>query len=215
MGKKIILPLRVTVELPDEIRDGMELGTIVAPGPILTPPPAPTPQPGPGPVAGTVSVEELTRQLPRREENRDSRGSSLKSSLTIHWLGPSGPGDPSDDGVRQLLFRIAFDHIAKDWGGGQGGQGIMYHEAIAPSGRVFVTRDYTEILWHADNAEANATSRAILVVCSQAVNATAEQISVLRRRYADFQKPPTYPHSRWTATACPGDLLRSVIGALR
>jgi N-acetylmuramoyl-L-alanine amidase-like protein len=207
----IILPLRVHMEIPGVEGPPMELPTLEIPSSATTIPTPTAPPPASGGIAVAAEVTDLRSQLPRQPANTPSPATSPKRSLTVHWLGESGPPSTNDEEIRQYLHRIAFEHIAKDWGGGSGGSGIMYHEAIAPSGRVFILRDPNDVLWHAGNAEANTTSRAILVLCSAAVAPNATQIAVLRRRHRDFGHIWWGGHQAWSPTACPGPQLMAVV----
>lgn len=212
MGRKIILPLRVTVEIPETPGTGpIELPPIEFPLPGVPAPTPTSPAPAPGPIAETVKIVDIRGQLPRRLERDPSPATAPKTSLTVHWLGDSGPPFGSDEDMRQYLFQIAFQHLEKDWGGGSRGGGIMYHEAIAPSGTVFLTRNDPDVLWHAGAHEGNLSSRAILVMCSVQVQPNDTQIRVLRRRHRDFGHIWWGGHYVWSPTACPGPRLKEVV----
>ena len=64
--------------------------------------------------------------------------------IAVHWSGGSYPEgyDPVAAYVRE-----ARDHIARDWGGGAHGYGLMYHERISRDGRVWQTRPAEHVVW--------------------------------------------------------------------
>ncbi len=216
MGRKIILPLRIHVELEELPATDVELPAVNVPAYVTPRPTAPGSQPPASvpPVASSLYLVDLAGRLPTAPENAPVPATALKSSLTVHWLGGDFSRTASDDEARARLEAIARDHIARDWGNGQGGSGIMYHEAIAPSGTVFVLRDYTEVVWHAGSEDGNLHSRAVLVLCGPSTPATPAQLSALRRRFQDFGVR-VYGHREWSATQCPGDQLMEVVLSAR
>lgn len=220
-GLVILLPLRVRpteADFPDLTITMPELS--LPPFPTeqggTTAPPPPPPTTTPPPTTQGFPVIDIVDQLPRVPANDDWRGSHAKDKITFHWEGSDAIASMSDAQTVEWIKGIAQQHINKDWGNGNFGGGIMYHEVIAQSGTSFNTRFGLDILWHAGNDEANLTSRAILVVCSAATPMTEAQVNaVIARQQAFAQQAggtiPTYPHSAWSATACPGDQIRSLI----
>jgi hypothetical protein len=231
VGKLLILPMKKTVEtidLPDmtlTLVPGATLPpdtppVVITPTPVTPPvvPPIVVPHPVAPPVGGfNPAVIVIKDELPWDHRNDPTPVSHAKDSLTFHWEGSDPLSAQTDEEVRRAITGIAISHIAKQWAPGVYGNGIMYHEVIAPSGTSFVVRDYLECPWHCGDPDGNNTSRAILVYCSAATAPTDNQFLAIRKRVADFAQSmghaiPVFPHSKWTATQCPGDAIRSVIG---
>jgi hypothetical protein len=221
-GKLLILPLRVRVQVPDFTGPELELPEIVVPvegappgPPAPAPPPPPgTPPPTPTPPPTSIRVVDLRGWLPAAPENRPSPATARKDRVTVHWLGGEFARNASDDDAAAYLHNIARDHIAKNWGAGFGGSGIMYHEAIGPTGTRFILRDFDEILWHANHNEANRLSHAELVMSGPGSPETDAQLAVLRVRLRDFSVP-VFGHREWSSTACPGERLMEVVRSTR
>jgi hypothetical protein len=219
----LLLPMRKTVDtidLPDmtlTLTPGI-IDVPTAPPPVITPPITPVPPvtaPPPDTGSNQFAVINIHDRLPWAPENNDYRGTAPKHSLTIHWEGPDAIPLMDNEHTIQYLIGVAIGHIARDWGGGQRGGGIMYHECIAQSGDSLIMRDYTEIAWHAGLDAANLDSRAILVMCSSATGPTPAQLRAVIKRWIDFGKPAIWPHRHWSATACPGDQLTALVDQLR
>lgn len=223
MGKLLLLPMRKTVDtidLPDMtitlsagIADVVPVPPIVVTPPITTVPPVDPPPPDTG--SNNFAVVDIRSRLPWARENTDSRGTHLKHSLTVHWEGPDVIPLMSNEETTRYLIGVAIGHIARDWGGGQRGSGIMYHECIAQSGDSLILRDYTEIAWHAGDDAANLDSRAILVMCSKTTPPTPAQLRAVIKRWNDFGRPPIWPHNHWSPTECPGSQLTELANGLR
>lgn len=167
--------------------------------------------PAPAPEVSPVKIIDIRTELPFDVAYLPSPALAPKSSLTVHW--PGGDFDVvTDDDAIALMHAFAQYHIDKDWAlqidGVQHGAGIMYAEAIAPSGTVLIMRDPDAVLWHSDTTEGNLYSRAILVICSDAHPMTDAQRVTLRSRLT----LPTWPHSHWTDTECPGAVVRAFLG---
>jgi hypothetical protein len=217
-GKLLILPLRLRVEVPEFTGPELELPEIsvpIAPAPPGPPPPPPPPPPGQPPPPQpppTTSIRfvDLRGILPTAPQNRPSPATAPKGSVTVHWLGGAFDRAASDNDAIAYLTQIAREHIARNWGAGFGGSGIMYHEAIGPNGTAFILRDFNEILWHANHNEANRSSHAELVMSGPGSPETDAQLATLRRRLVDFQVP-VFGHREWSSTACPGERLMGVV----
>ncbi len=82
----------------------------------------------------------------------------------------------------------------------------MYHEMIAPSGTVFLTRDRDDYLWHCGSEEGNRHSRAIQVMCGPSTPPTTAQIVAVEERIR-FHALPVKAHQEWSPTQCPGEEL--------
>lgn len=223
MGKLLLLPFRKTVDLinlPDmtlTLVPGI-VDVPTAPPPVIVPPVTPVPPvvpPPPDTGSNNFAVIDVSSRLPRAPENDDVRGQHTKGSLTIHWEGPDPIPLMNNETTVQYLTGVAIHHIARDWGNGQRGSGIMYHECIAQSGDSLILRGPNDILWHSGNDEANLDSRAILVMCSRVTPPTPAQLRAVIKRWIDNGRAKTYPHSHWSATECPGDQLRGLVAQIR
>lgn len=223
-GRLIMLPLRTHAQFPNVPDEVITLPEIPLPGDESTSSSQPgagggTPQPLPAPADlfgkyGSAPVVDIIGTLPRNMGNVPSPATAEKTSITFHWEGPSIPNYVPDWQMPDVIRGIALFHIGKDWGGGFGGSGIMYHEVISPDGTVFLTRDYQDHLWHCGNPEGNLHSRAILVYCAKDRPATEVQLFRVTQRIIDFGVPK-HVHSEWSATDCPGDQLRNYLSAIR
>lgn len=223
-GRLIMLPLRTKAQfpgIPDEVTTLPEVpigGFLEFPvegSPVSSPISSPSPTPGPViPSLPSFNIHDIVGMLPRDNANVPVPATHLKSSITFHWEG----GDPipqmNVDETVAYLQDVARQHIARDWGGGQRGAYVMYHEAIGQNGESYIMHDYTDVVWHSGNNEGNLSSRAILVVCSLATPPTDAQIQAIRKRTVDFAAP-VHAHSDWSATQCPGDTIRSVVQSLK
>lgn len=162
-----------------------------------------------------MNVIDLRGTLPF--DARYRAGSYVKTSATVHWTGIVLPRPMSDDDAINFLYAFAEDHIAKDWSpevGVQHGAGLMYHDAVLPSGTVAICRDPNDELWHSGNAEGNRRSRAFLVVTGprwledRDGECTREQLASLGARIREQQFNDVRGNREWSATACPGDYLQ-------
>lgn len=167
-----------------------------------------------------MKVVDLRGVLPY-EERFDAGTFAGKTTTTGHW--PGIPIDPELDDVAaiELIERLAQGHIDRDWSaifGQQGGAGLMYHEVLAPSGTLFVTRDPDAIVWHAEAermlmaGNPNTTSHALLVLYSSGL--TPAQRTALAA-ILPARPRPTYGNSEWMGTACPGPELLALIRTYR
>ncbi len=145
------------------------------------------------------------------------------SEVAVHWTGyPPRPDQPHDELARIRDF--ARYHIRKDWGGGVGGFGLMYHRVIGASGVVYLTQPLEVVTWHA-HSPANERSLAILVDAGVLPNGswqqpTAAQLlslrwyldSLARQRALLVTDHEVYGHCELphNDTTCPGSLLQHV-----
>lgn len=218
-GKLIILPLRVSATfpgIPDEI---VTLPEVPLPGEVITPivQPIPSPSPAPGtgvPISSAFAIHDVIGMLPRDMANVPFPATHLKESLTFHWEGADKIPAMDVDATVEYLKTLAQGHINRDWGGGQHGAYIMYHEVIGQNGDSYICHDYEDVVWHCGNEYGNQTSRAILVLCSQATPPTQAQIMAIRKRTSDF-KAPVKGHRDWSATECPGAVVYQTVQDLR
>lgn len=209
-----------TIDLPDMtltlVPGAVDVPTAPPIGvpPVITPvPPIPPPPPDTG--SNNFAVVDVSSRMPRAPENDDYRGQHTKGSLTLHWEGPDEIPLMDNEHTVQYLVGVAINHIARDWGNGQRGGGIMYHECIAQSGDTLVLRGPNDILWHAGSDEANLDSRAILVMCSKATPPTPAQLRAVVTRWIQNARPKFWPHRHWSPTECPGDQLTAILDQMR
>jgi hypothetical protein len=210
---------RVTLLPPDDTSP--DVPRIILPPDPTAPPifvPGPTP-PAPAPPTTGFIVHDIIGMLPTEPQN--SIGVAPKNSLTVHWEGGAAIPNLGVNETVVFLQAIAAFHIRKNWAasGVVNGDGIMYHECIGQNGDIYLMRPDGAILYHANNHAINVSSRAILVLCSAQTAPTARQLTSLRQRVATIRghwnaNAPVYPHSRWSATECPGDTIRATIAAL-
>lgn len=151
-----------------------------------------------------MDIVDLRGRLPYFP-GRSPGESGPKTSLTVHWNGPT---DPSGDEVAFIEADARF-HTTRNWNDDPYGpivlgDGIMYHELIGKSGTVYLTREPNAILWHCGNEIGNERSRAIQIMVGGAGLVTAAQWRSLARRIVYWDLPWVAPHRRWSATACPG-----------
>jgi hypothetical protein len=189
---------------------------IFIPAPTRPVPPLPPSLPPVGLPAGRPVIDVIA-QMPRLPQGPAGQ-TDLHDSLTFHWNGANFSRSASDDECFAALVQIAFQHQRKDWssdGSGAFGDTIMYHEAICPSGTVYVMREYSEVAWHSGIDRGNRTSRGILVLSGPDTEATSRQLEAMTLRYQDFQLPPIWGHQEWSATACPGPRIMAHVRVLR
>jgi hypothetical protein len=174
-------------------------------------------------------VQAIDALLPTDAANLPQPARNSKDSWTVHWEGPKrNLEDESDETAIAALEGIARSHINRDWDLGdrvQGGSGIMYAYAIAPSGRILRLRDPLAVLWHSDDSLGNARSIPVLVMCGTDHDATPQQLEGLRELVTndagDVVGPSGEPFAifthgpDWTRTACPGDRLRDFTDRIR
>lgn len=221
LNRLIMLPPKGRVTLLPPNDTTTEVPRIIIPEDPSQPPVfVPGPQPPTTPPAGTVFPEyNIYPELREVQSNLPFPALLTKTSQTFHWEGPDPIPVMTDAETIWYLKGINEQHIGRDWGNGQRGSGIMYHEAIAQSGATIIMRGAELVLWHSNNDEGNKYSRAVLVVCSAMTPPTPAQQLAIRQRAAAFRQKvpgaPQYPHGpHWTNTACPGDTIRSIVASL-
>ena len=98
-------------------------------------------------------------------------GSTIRE-VTVHWSEANTPGALTLAQYQAILAREAYFHaFQRNWnddatGPFQGGDGLMYHYAIAPSGVIFQTTPETKRTWNAYSA--NAWNLAIVLMAGHA-----------------------------------------------
>lgn len=137
----------------------------------------------------------------------------------VHWDG--GAIFRADYNPLAYYEWEARYHIAKDWGGGARGYGLMYHEVIDRTGKVWCTRRAGHVVWA--QTLANPVGYAIKVDACQGSPPSDPQmwtlkarLDMLRRRFG-LGRSAVHGHGElrdWgNMTDCPGpDLLRFVQG---
>lgn len=147
-----------------------------------------------------------------------TRAVSSIEMIVVHWDGGPTAIPENYDPLAYYQWEARY-HIAKDWGGGSFGFGLMYHEKISRDGRVWLTRPATHIVWAAMNA--NPVGYMICVDANEQSGVTPAQRSSLSARLdanrGRFQLDRTavFGHGELgqygNSTSCPGqDLLRQV-----
>ncbi len=168
---------------------------------------------------GYPTVHDIMAALPVAPWNEHpSRDASAIKMIVVHWdWGPVALPAAYDP---VAYYRTeALYHIAKDWGGGAHGYGLMYQEKISRDGHVWLTRPDTDVVWAAMNA--NPFGYMICLDACEKSPPTTEQKSVvgvrvdaLRAKYG-LVKSAVYGHGELAQygnqTECPGpDLLEWV-----
>ena len=136
--------------------------------------------------------------------------------IVVHWDVSEAPFADGYD-PPAVYAREARAHIAKDWGGGSYGYGLMYHERVSRDGRIWLTRPAEHVAWAC--SAANRLSYNLCVDAGPDWDATPSQVAALADRVerlrTDFALPGTavWGHGELLAygnqTQCPGDLLTS------
>lgn len=170
-------------------------------------------------------IINIAAQLPQvpGSPHRRTRYLSQIEQIAVHWTGyPPRPTDPHDEIARIADF--ARYHIRKDWGGGVGGFGLMYHRVIGASGTIYLTQPLELITWHA-HSPSNERSLAILVDAGELPDGTAQpptdaQLSSLRwyldhlcrHSRLNVDQHTVFGHGELlnNDTACPGSLAEYV-----
>lgn len=158
-----------------------------------------------------ILIKDLRTQLARANWNIGKRPTGPRF-ITLHWNGPTVAafGNPKGE-IEQLKFDARY-HIAKDWGNGQHGDGIMYHGATLSDGSHYQLRDWNAVLWHCRNYEGNLWSLAWTCPLGGTQKPTSKQHYAVREVLAqlcDMFNIPWYNvrgHNQWASTTCPGTL---------
>lgn len=114
-----------------------------------------------------IDMRDALAALPKIRKDEIGR-QRLKNTVTIHYAGTPEPGATTDEAALAQIRSEARYHIGKIWGYYDKaktrpiyGDGIMYHIAVLPSGRVVVLREPDAILYHCANEVGNRTSVAV------------------------------------------------------
>jgi hypothetical protein len=107
----------------------------------------------------------------------------LINEHTIHWSEVNTPDGKPDRYYLDVIAKEAHYHaFERDWEndqpGIQGGDGIMYHYMIAPTGTIFYTTAETHRTWNA--YEANASNIATCMLAGHGDKTTPAAIAALR-----------------------------------
>jgi hypothetical protein len=160
-------------------------------------------------------------RLPVEPRNElETRALSEIKLVAVHWS--AGVYADGYDPVAAYT-REAREHIARDWGGGARGYGLMYHERISRDGRVWATRPAEHVVWAATRA-----NRIAYNVCMDAgpacepaggqVAALEERVGALLERFR-LPRAAVYGHGELgrygNYTACPGQRLTAWCRAYR
>jgi hypothetical protein len=182
-------------------------------------------QPAPAlPPQGALEIQDLRAVLPRDGQKVERRGLEEITTLVYHWDG--GPVIPEAYVPRSYYISEAGYHIRKDWGG-TGGDGLMYHYKVDRQGKVYQTRNLTDVVW----AQTGANRRGLAVCFDATVGqepTAAQHVAAIKLNdYFGTERPDLpmlHPGQVWghgelgsdgNATSCPGDALRKVCQELR
>ncbi len=172
---------------------------------------------------GAPAVHDIRGALPIAPWNQHAtRDAALIRMLVVHWDGGPVALPAAYDPVAYYRTEAAY-HIAKNWGEGSHGYGLMYHEKISRDGRTWLTRPDTDVVWAA--TQANPFGYMICVDANEYSPPTIEQKTVLRLRLDALRaryglsRGAVWGHgeliSYGNQTGCPGDDLLDLIREYR
>lgn len=142
--------------------------------------------------------------------------------LVVHWDGGPAPIPDGYDPLEYYRWEARY-HIAKDWGKGAHGYGLMYHRKIARDGTVYLVREPEDVVWAATHANPIG-----LMICVDAGPWSAPtepqrdslrgQLDALRAEYG-LAQGAVWAHGELVAygnqTECPGSALLELVRAYR
>ena len=168
------------------------------------------------------AVQDIIALLPVAPWNElKTRPVTDITMIVGHWDG----GRIIPEGYDPIAYyqSEAFYHIAKDWGGGAHGYGLMYHEVIDRSGKIWIVRPPEHVVWA--QTLANPFSYAIKLDATDGQPPTPAQMDAFRQR-VDFNRgrfqisqDRVVGHGELTQygnqTSCPGNDLLALIQSYR
>lgn len=115
---------------------------------------------GEQPMETITGLIDIRDELARNPDGGPNETCPLaeKRGVIVHY---NGPAVHLDD--RAQLRADAAYHCDKDWGGGQRGDGLMYHIAIGANGEKWLCRDLGAVLWHCGAWPENRIALAVQV----------------------------------------------------
>lgn len=135
------------------------------------------------------------------------------------------------ENYKSVIISHAYSHKNKTWGYYSNGtaikgNGLQYHYVIAPDGMIYKTRNWSEVTWHANNA--NSLGLGIMVMGNfQIQNPTQEQLFALEKllkylvesKDLNLKKSDVFAHGELTqygnSTACCGYNLKDDVKRFR
>jgi len=173
---------------------------------------------GEQPMEPIVGLTDIRDQLARNADGGPHETCPLveKRGVIVHY---NGPAVRLDD--RAQLQADAAYHCAKDWGGGQCGDGLMYHIAIGRNGEKWLCRDLGAVLWHCGAWPENRIALAIEVPIGDDQRATPAQLRALAEVCDDWlraghgSREDVKGHQEVSATSCPGTLMDDFVRPYR
>jgi len=167
------------------------------------------------PIAGLTDIRD---QLARNADGGPNESCLLteKRGVIVHYNGPA----VRLDDLAQLQADAAY-HCAKDWGGGQRGDGLMYHVAIGKHGEKWLCRDLDAVLWHCGAWPENRVALAVQVPIGDGQRATSAQLRALAEVCDDWlraghgSRDDVKGHQEVSATRCPGALMDDFVRPYR
>ncbi len=167
------------------------------------------------PITGLIDIRD---QLARNADGGPNETCPLaeKRGVIVHY---NGPAVHLDD--RAQLRADAAYHCAKDWGGGQRGDGLMYHIAIGTNGEKWLCRDLGAVLWHCGAWPENRIALAVEVPIGEDQRATPAQLRALAEVCDDWlradhgSRDDVKGHLEVSATSCPGTLMDDFVRPYR
>ncbi|MHB8644737.1 MAG: N-acetylmuramoyl-L-alanine amidase [Thermomicrobiales bacterium] len=167
------------------------------------------------PVTGLIDIRD---QLARNADGGPNETCPLaeKRGVIVHYNGPA----VHLDDLAQLQADATY-HCAKDWGGGQRGDGLMYHVAIGKNGEKWLCRDLAAVLWHCGAWPENRIALAVQIPIGDDQRATPAQLRALAEVCDDWlraghgSREDVKGHQEVSATACPGTLMDDFVRPYR
>lgn len=174
------------------------------------------------PAARPILIRDIVPLLPVAPWNLcPKRATSRIEMIVVHWDGPKGPVQGYDP-LSWYQWEARY-HIAKDWGDGAHGYGLMYHECMSRDARVWLTRPATHEVWAATGA--NPIAYNLKADSGANYQATGEQLATLPRRLDALReqygvrRDQVFGHGELTdygnQTECPGPALLDAIRQYR
>lgn len=167
-----------------------------------------------------LAVTDIRNQLPRNGNGGPNleRPVGVITGIAVHWDAMERPHDY--DSISRYVEEANY-HINEDWGGGNNGDGLMYHFKIDNVGEIFYTRSIEDMVW-AVSAQ-NYVYISICLDCGADQQPTREQVQSLENLLNEICfNHPEFPATQGdvrghqevpsNSTQCPGSYMDAVVG---
>lgn len=151
----------------------------------------------------------------------NATGITPRRGIVIHY---SAVNYPADRPIRDILKSEAQYHIDENWGGGNFGDGLMYHISVDPvTGERYQCRNLDATLWHCGywGDPGNGSGYAIHVPGGDALVMTDVALASLAGLCDElgaqdgFGRAMVKGHQEVSPTACPGPLMEQFVHPYR